>query len=127
MMQQPPIDLRMPATERADTMSGFTATAFLIVVALMVAVAFGIGLSVVHEDHAYHGDRAMTTEYKACWDAELNDAIMTGRVADFDQCKPVMPWYAEHPIGYAAIVGLAVFVIGRLGIFMYRMERSRGY
>ena len=123
-MQGPPMDLRMPKTEHADEVSHMQ---WLIVITVLTTLVALIALLVIHGEHEYHGDRAMTPEFQACFNAEMNDAINEGRPSNLDKCKPVMPWYAEHPIGYAAIVGAAVFVIGRIGLFMYRMEQSRGY
>ena len=126
-MQGPPMDLRMPKTESRDSVRGVPAAAVLFAATLTVFLAVWIFLMVAHEEHAYHGDRAMTPEFEQCLNDQMDEFVRTGVPQDSDDCKPVMPTYAAHPFWYALIAGVAVLVIGRIGMFMYRMERSRGY
>lgn len=100
---------------------------WLVVITVLVTLASWIALMVVHEEHAYHGDQAMTPEFAQCMSDQMDEFVRTGVPTDGDACKPVMPWYAAHPFGYALIVGAVVLVVGRLAIFMRRMEAGRGY
>lgn len=126
MNQQSPLYVQMPDAQitEEDRVSGMQ---WLIVITVLVTIGTMIGLFVVHNEHVWHGDQAASAEFMACVNAEFDESITTGTPYDTEHCKPQMPWYAAHPVWYALIVGAAVFVIGRLVIFMGRMERSRGY
>src|SRR5690348_7056041 len=126
MSQQSPLFVRMSDAQITDEdqVSGMQ---WLVVITVFVTIGAMIGLFVIHNDHVWHGDRAATPEFMACANAEFDESITTGTPYDVEHCKPQMPWYAAHPVWYALIVGAVVFGVGRIGVFMVRMERSRGY
>jgi hypothetical protein len=97
-------------------------------IAALFFIAFGVFLAsflvlaFINEDNDYDGDRAPTQEQAACLNAEFERAITTGEDYDPDACKPEMPWYAAHPLAYATGIGVIVLVVGRLYLFMRRLE-----
>lgn len=126
-MQGPPLDLRMPRTESAPAGTpGIPPMLAVAIVAGVVLLVVWIALMVIHDRHAWNPDAAMTPAQVECFKAEMHDALLEGRDFDYAHCKPVMPAYAAYPFWYALLVGVAVLVIGRLIIFMHRVE-SRGH
>lgn len=125
-MQPPPLDLTTPDTVRSESGRNRDDVGLLVIVTILVTLAAFIVLSLVNNAHAYHGDRAATPEFMACSQAAFDDAMATGTVYDADACKPVMPWYAAHPGWYALAIGGAVLIVGRLYLFMRRMEETHG-
>jgi hypothetical protein len=119
MMYGPPRDLTMPRADERDGGRDVGGTAWCVIVAAVVALVAFFVLARINEAHAFHGDRAPTDAYLAC----LRAAATPEAVAS---CRPQMPWYAAHPAWYAIAIGLAVFVVARLVVFMARMERARG-
>jgi hypothetical protein len=126
MNQQSPLYVRMPDAQMTDE-DRVSGAQWLVVVTVLVTIGTFIALYAVHDKHAFHGDRAGTPEFAQCLSDQMDEFVRTGIPQDSDACKPVMPWYAAHPFWYALIVGAAVFVVGRVALFMVRMERARGY
>lgn len=125
-----PVNLHMPVTDERDGMSHVPGVAALVMITLMVTVGAWIALMTIREDHTM-GDKPMTAAQQQCFDEELQkqiDSIGTNLPGgDTSRCTTVVPAYAAHPFWYALIIGATVFVVGRVGVFMVRMERTRGY
>jgi hypothetical protein len=127
MMQGPPADLFRPQRiEEEDSWRDLSGLAWLGIVVAVTTLAVFLALNQIHAQHAWHGDRAATKAFLDCSNAAFDKAITTGVDYDADACKPVMPWYAAHPGWYALAVGAVVAMLGRVALFMARMERSRG-
>lgn len=123
-MQLPPLDLTSPDTSQSDSLRDVPETAWLVIVTIVVTLASFVVLNMIHEDHAYRGDRAATPEFAACLSDQMDEFIRTGVPTDGDACKPVMPWYAAHPVWYALGIGATVLVVGRAYLFMRRVEMT---
>jgi len=123
-MQLPPLDLSTPKTAKSDSLRDVPAIAWLVMVTIAVTVIAAIALTMVHDAHTL-GPNDASAEHAACLSDALDRSLVTGEPVG-DQCDPVMPWYGAHPIWYALAIGGAVLVVGRLYLFMRRMEMTHG-
>ncbi len=126
MQQPPPANLYQPIPYEEHPDDGATGMLYLIVATVIVTLASFLVLNMIHGDHAYHGDRALTPEMADCLSDQMDEFVRTGVPTDSNDCKPVMPWYAAHPIWYGIAIGAVVLVIGRGYLFMRRMEANNG-
>lgn len=117
-------DLQMPnlGPREHDSMTGIV---WLIAITISVTLVTWIALMVIHGDH--DPNAAASPSERACFNQELQKSVDSivdgGPTGDTSRCFDRPPAYAAHPFWYALVVGLAVFVIGRIALFMVRMER----
>jgi hypothetical protein len=92
---------------------------WLVLVVVLVTIGTLIGLGAIRSDVQADRDQLDSAEATCMTDA-FGDPDKNP-----DDCLSKVPWYAEHPFWYSAIVGAVVLVVGRIYIFMRRAEMRR--
>jgi hypothetical protein len=88
-------------------------------IAIGTALVGFLILNTIHDDRT-NGNRPLTAEYADCTMRDFGTPDW-----DPDQCERDVPWYAERPLPYAGLIGLAVFLIGGFAIIVNGHSRER--
>jgi hypothetical protein len=116
MMQGPPRDLTMPRHGDEDPITP------PVLKLILLAVFVTLGTFLLLNAMQNHAESRAQDRWADCVLSK------TSIQSAADPCVKVVdvPWYATHPAAAAIGLGIAVLVLGRVALFMARMERSRG-
>ena len=122
-MQYPPRDLSMPDTTQSDSVRDVPGMAWLVITAVVSTVLAMVILGAMHSHYQTQQDAAQVATNQCNLDTAVEQIFDNAPECPLPD---LIPWYAQHPIWYALAVGLAVLIVGRLYLFMRRLESIHG-